>query len=80
MVSKEQLTGIYIYLKQEQKRYLDVWINPSFQGVNRIFGLSFKNENGWESNKEYDLPTVEIKDYNVIIDGRNFFDQPIKMI
>ena len=24
------------------------------------------------------LPTREIKDYNVIIDGRNFFDQPIK--
>ena len=23
-------------------------------------------------------PTVEIKDYNVVIDGRNFFDQPVK--
>ena len=27
---------------------------------------------------QYYLPTVEIKDYNVMIDGRNFFDQPIK--
>ena len=24
------------------------------------------------------LPTMEIEDYNVMIDGRNFFDQPIK--
>ena len=24
------------------------------------------------------LPTVEMKNYNVIIDARNFFDQPIK--
>ena len=29
------------------------------------------------SNSIY-LPTVEIKDYNVMIDGRNFFDQPIE--
>ena len=40
--------------------------------------LSFKNVSGWESYQQYDLPTVEIKDYNVMIDGRNFFDQPIK--
>ena len=50
----------------------------SFQGVNRIFVLSLKNDNGWESLKQYYLPTVEIKYYNVMIDGRNFFDQPIK--
>ena len=29
------------------------------------------------SNKGYYLPNVEIKDYNVMIDGKNFFDQPI---
>ena len=40
--------------------------------------MSFKNDNGWESHKQYYLPTVEIKDYNVMIDGRNFFNQPIK--
>ena len=37
-----------------------------------------KDENGSKSYKQYYLPTVEIKDYNVMIDGRNFFDQPIK--
>ena len=30
------------------------------------------------SNKIYYLPNVEIKDYNVMIDGKNFFDQPVK--
>ena len=28
--------------------------------------------------KRYYLLNVEIKDYNVMIDGKNFFDQPIK--
>ena len=61
-----------------RNRYLDFLIDPSFQGVNRRFVLSFKDDDGRESHKQYYLPTVEIKDYNVMIDGRNFFDQPIK--
>ena len=40
--------------------------------------MSFKDYDGRESHKQYYLPTVETKDYNVMIDGRNFFDQPIK--
>ena len=40
--------------------------------------MPFKDADGWESHKQYYLPTVEIKDYNVMIDGRNLFDQPIK--
>ena len=40
--------------------------------------MSFKDDNGQESCTQYYLPTVQIKDYNVLIDGRNFFDQPIK--
>ena len=40
--------------------------------------MSFEDDAGRESHKQYYLPTVEIKDYNVMIDGRNFFDQPIK--
>ena len=39
--------------------------------------MSFENENGRTSHSEYYLPKVEIKDYNVKIDGKNFFDQPI---
>ena len=37
-----------------------------------------KNENGRTSHSEYYLPRVEIKDYNVKIDSKNFFDQPAK--
>ena len=60
-----------------QNRYLNYLINPSFQGVNRLFVLSFENENNRTSHSAYYLPKIEIKDYNVMIDGRNFFDQPI---
>ena len=60
-----------------QKRYLNHLINPSFQGVNRLFVLSFENEDDRTSHSTYYLPKVEIKDYNVMIDGKNFFDQPI---
>ena len=39
---------------------------------------SFKDEGGWESYGQYYLPTVKIKDYNIMIDGRNFLNKPIK--
>ena len=60
-----------------QNRYLNHLINPSFQGVNRLFVLSFENEDQRKSHSTYYLPKVEIKDYNVMTDGKNFFDQPI---
>ena len=60
-----------------QNRYLNYLVNPSFQGVNRLFVLSFEKENGRTSHSTYYLPKVEIKDYNVMIDDRNFFDQSI---
>ena len=63
---------------QPQNRYLDYLIDPNFQVVNRLFVLSFKNDNGRESQKLYYFPTFKIKGYNVMIDGRNFFDQPTK--
>ena len=62
---------------EAQNQHLDFLINPSFQGVNRLFLLSFANENDRTSHSNYYLPKVEIKDYNVKIDGRNFLDQPI---
>ena len=63
-----------------QNRYLNHLINPSFQGVNRLFVLSFENKNDRISHSTYYLPKVEIKDNNVVIDGRNLFDQPINSI
>ena len=43
-----------------------------------FFVLSFEDENSWENYNRYYLPAVKIKDYNLTIDGRNFFDEPVK--
>ena len=51
---------------------------PSFQGVNRLFVLAFENDTQGTSVKAYYLPTVQLKDYNIIIHGENVFDKPIK--
>ena len=61
-----------------QNRYLNRLIDPSFQGVNRLSVLLFENQVGSTEHKEYYLPKAEIKEYNVTIDGRNLFDQPVK--
>ena len=66
-----------IQKKYAQNQYLNHLVDPSFQVVNKIFVLSFENEDGGTSHSEYYLPKVEIKDYNVKIDGKNVFDQPI---
>ena len=64
---------------QAQIRYLDFLIDLGFQGVNRLFVLSFKDDNGRESQKQYYLRTVEIKDYNVMIEEISLISQ-LKMI
>ena len=46
--------------------------------MNRLVVLAFENDDQKISNKRYYIPDVELKDYNVMIDGKNFFDQPIK--
>ena len=61
-----------------QNPNLNHLVKPSFQGVNRRFVLAFENDAERTSNKRYHLPNVEIKDYNVMIDEKNFFVQPVK--
>ena len=61
-----------------QNPNLNHLVEPSFQGINILFVLAFENDDDRTSNDEYYLPTVEIKDYNIVINGENFFDQPIK--
>ena len=64
-----------------QNENLNHLIEPSFQGVNRLFVLAFEHDNDNDQrirNKRYYIPKVEIKDYIVMIDGKNFFDQPVK--
>ena len=65
-------------IQQTWNRDLDFLIDPSFQGVNRIFVLSLEDRRVRENYEQYFLPTVEIKDYNVVINGINFFDRTVK--
>ena len=53
-------------------------VEQSFQGGNRLFVLVFEEDTQRTSDKRYYLPNVEIKDYNVMIFGKNAFDQPVK--
>ena len=60
-----------------QNPNLNNLIEPRFQSVNRLFYLAFENHARGTSNKRHYIPNVEIADYHVMIDGKNFFDQPI---
>ena len=64
--------------KQAPNSYLDFFIDPNFWGVNRLFILSFENKDNREVHKRYSLPKVKIKDYIVMIHGKDFFNQPVK--
>ena len=46
-----------------QNPNLNHLVEPSFQGVNRLFVLAFWNDAQRTSNKWYYLPNIEIKDY-----------------
>ena len=61
-------------------------LDPSFQGVNRLFVIAYNklaaaNDNQFNRNSKrvYYLPRNDLKKYNVIIDGRNFYDNPIEI-
>ena len=57
-----------------QNTNLNYLTEPSFQEINRLFVLAFENDAQRANNRRYYFPNVEIKYYNVIIDGKNFFD------
>ena len=61
-----------------QNQNLNHLIEPSFQSVNRLFALAFENDAQRTSSKRYYLPNIEIKDYNVMIDGKTFLNQRVK--
>ena len=60
-------------------------LDPSFQGVNRLFVTAYNrlaaaNDNQFnkDSQQKYYLPRNDLNKYNFIIDGRNFYDNPIE--
>ena len=65
---------------QAKNSNLNYLIDPTFEKVNRLFVLSFENEDDRKSYYKYYVPNVEIKNYNVLIDGNPFFELPVKNI
>ena len=60
-----------------QNSNLNHLVESNFQGVNRLFFSAFEDDAQGTSKKRY-IPNEEIKDYNVMIGRKNFFDQPVK--
>ena len=66
---------------QPKNNKLNYLIDPTFTNVNRLFILSFERNiigDNRDSFSDYYVPNVGIKDFNVLIDGKSFFDLPVK--
>ena len=62
-------------------RYIN--LDPSFQGVNRLFVIAYNSTNGQPTRngqRKYYLPRIELNKYNVIIDGKIFMIIQLKII
>ena len=60
--------------------YIRERIDASFQGVNKLFVLPYGSGNNItdeNSYRRYFLPRIKVTNYNIEIDGRNFYDQPV---
>ena len=61
--------------------YIRELLDASYQGVKRLFILAYDNSGAnlvtADSHRRYSLPRIKIESYNIEIDGRNFYDQPI---
>ena len=66
---------------QLQNNNLNYLIDPTFTNVNRLFVLSFPKNNNADSRysfSNYYVPKVKVNDFNVLIDGKSFFDLSVK--
>ena len=63
---------------QNKTDNLNYLVDPTFTKVNRLFVLSLENEEDRTSYFNYYTPTIEIAGFNVLIDGKSFFDVPVK--
>ena len=63
---------------QNKTNNLNYLIDPTFNKVNKLFALSFENEEGRASFSKYYTPKFEIKYFNVLINVKIFFDVPVK--
>ena len=56
-------------------------LDTSFQGINRLFVMAYNRANGQPTRngqRKYYLLRIDLEKYNVIIDGRYFYDNPIE--
>ena len=56
-------------------------LDPSFQGVNRLFAMAYNRANGQPTRngqRKYYLTRIDLEKHHVIIDGRNLYDNPIE--
>ena len=65
-----------------EEKYIRELLDSSWQGVKRLFVLAYNNKErndkvSVDSLKKYFLPRFKVENYNIEIDGRNFYDQPI---
>ena len=66
---------------QQQNNTLNYLIDPKFTNVNRLFVLSFPRNNNTDSRysfSDYYVPKVKMNDFNNLIDGKSFFNSPVK--
>ena len=85
------LTDLFIGMSTKQKQKQEIQtitvtrfpLDVSFQVVRRLFVLIFDNTGGGakkverNSHTKYFLPRANITNYNILIDGKNFYDQLI---
>ena len=67
-------------MTERNKQCLNFLTDASFQGLKIPCVLSFENEDNRILHTEYYIPKVERKDYNVMIDGKNLLNQPVKKV
>ena len=65
---------------QTKNNNLNYLTDPTYTKVNRFFVLSFENQNDRTSFSKYYVPNIQTKDFNVLIDGKSFFDMSMKMV
>ena len=89
-LSKDNKTKLFTNLKSIWNKYrsqmtteafnnnFNILIDPTFTNVNKLFVLTYQTADDRQSFSQFYLPTVIVKDYNVIVDKLAFFDLPIK--
>ena len=78
---KSKTEGVTI--PQNDNMFRRTTLDVSFQGVSKLFAAAYetgniqRNVDHEHSRRRHYLPRAEIKDYNILIDGRNFYDQNV---